>query len=162
MSFLNYYILEVQLMSGIYVTIRNGCYYRRTRVKLGYVPSLPRQWQVAVKVWQSTPCCIDSFWAPGDGQRSRLKHVEHFTEINNLYSFASRWLYLKIRLRCTDPWTSNSDLYPERFILFHAYVLDLCVIAFCELRLNWVKMLRGVSVLKMTSVTKACLIEIHW
>ena len=26
-----------------------------------WVPTLPWQWQVAVKVWQSTPCCIYSF-----------------------------------------------------------------------------------------------------
>jgi hypothetical protein len=61
--------------------------------------SLPRQWQVAVKVWQSTRCCMYSFWAPDDGRRNSLKHVEHFTEINQLCNVASRWLYLKIRLR---------------------------------------------------------------
>ena len=69
--------------------------------------SLPRQWQVAVKVWQSTRCCIYSFWAPDDGRRNRLKHVEHFTEINKLCNVASCWLHLKIRFRCTDPWNSN-------------------------------------------------------
>ena len=66
---------------------------------------LPRQWQVVVKVWQSTLCCIYSFWAPDDGRRNRLKHVEHFTEINKLCNVASCWLYLKIRYRCTDPRT---------------------------------------------------------
>ena len=47
------------------------------------------------------------FWAPDDGRRNRLKHVQHFTEINKLCSIESCWLHLKIRLRCTDPWTSN-------------------------------------------------------
>ena len=42
-----------------------------------------------------------------DGRRKRLKHVEHFTEINKLRNVASCWLHLKIRLRCTDPWKSN-------------------------------------------------------
>jgi hypothetical protein len=46
-------------------------------------------------------------WAPDDGWRNRLKHVEHFTEIKKLCNVASYWLYLKIRLRCTDSWTSN-------------------------------------------------------
>ena len=50
--------------------------------------------------------CIQ-IWAPDDGRRNRLKHVEHFTEVNKLCNVASRWLYLKIHLRCTDPWTSN-------------------------------------------------------
>jgi hypothetical protein len=41
--------------------------------------------------------CIQ-FWAPDDGRRTRLKHVEHFTEINTLCNVASCWLYLKIRM----------------------------------------------------------------
>jgi hypothetical protein len=36
------------------------------------------------------------FWAPDDGQRYRLKHVEHFTEIIKLCNIASCWLYLEI------------------------------------------------------------------
>jgi hypothetical protein len=36
-----------------------------------------------------------SFWAPDDGQRNRLKHVEHFAEINELCNVASCWLYAK-------------------------------------------------------------------
>ena len=71
-----------------------------------YLPLLWKRWNHAVKVWQSTRCCIYSFRAPDDGRRNRLKHVEQFTEIKKLCN-ASRWLYLKIRLRCTDPWTSN-------------------------------------------------------
>ena len=69
------------------------------------VPSLPRQWQVAVKFWQSTRCCIYRFWDPDVGLRNRLKHVERFTEINNLCNVASCWLSWKYV--CTDPWTSN-------------------------------------------------------
>ena len=61
----------------------------------------------ATVVWQSTRCCIYSFWAPDDGRKNRLKHVEYFTEINSLCNVASGWLYVKIRLRCTDPWTSH-------------------------------------------------------
>ena len=60
------------------------------------VPSIPRQWQVTEKFLQSTRCCIYSFWAPVDGRRNSLKHVERFTVINNLCNVASCWLYLKI------------------------------------------------------------------
>ena len=65
------------------------------------VPALPWQWQVAVKVWQSTLCCIYSFWAPDDGQKNRLKHVEHFTEINSvtLHLVGYTWKYV------CDAWT---------------------------------------------------------
>ena len=53
------------------------------------------------------PMLYIQFWAPDDGWRNRLKHAQHFTEINKLCNIASCWLYLKIRLRCADPWTSN-------------------------------------------------------
>ena len=59
--------------------------------------SLPRQWQVAEKVWQSTRCCIYSFWAREDRRKNLLKHFEHFTKINNLCNVSSCWLYLIIR-----------------------------------------------------------------
>jgi hypothetical protein len=59
------------------------------------------------KVLKSTRCCVYSFWAPDDGRRNRLKHAEHFAEINKLCNVASCWLYLEIYLRCTDPWTSK-------------------------------------------------------
>ena len=58
---------------------------------------LPLSW----KRWNSR------VWALDDGRRNRLKHIEHFTEINKLCNVRSCWLHLKIRLRCTDPWTWN-------------------------------------------------------
>ena len=68
------------------------------------------------------PMLYIQFWAPDDGLSNRLKHVEHFTEINKLCKVASCWLYLKIILRCTDPWTSHSDLiflgFPGVFLEF--------------------------------------------
>jgi hypothetical protein len=57
--------------------------------------------------WTNTRCCMYSFWAPDDGRRNRLKHVEHFAGISELCNVASCWLYLKIHLRCRDPWTSK-------------------------------------------------------
>jgi len=33
------------------------------------------------------------FWAPDDGRKDRLKHVECLTEINKLWNVASCWLY---------------------------------------------------------------------
>jgi len=33
------------------------------------------------------------FWAPDDGQKTRLKHEERLTEINKLWNVASCWLY---------------------------------------------------------------------
>ena len=36
--------------------------------------------------------CVQ-FWAPDDGRKNRLKHVERLTEINKLRNVASCWLY---------------------------------------------------------------------
>ena len=98
------YIYTVWAPSSISSTTAAGSSKDLTKYPMIYiqfellVPSLPQQWQAAVKVWQSTRCCIYSFWTPDDGRRNRLKHVQHFTEINKLCHVASRWLYLKIRL----------------------------------------------------------------
>ena len=75
------------------------------------------QWQVAVRVWRSKRCCIYSFWAPHDGRRNRLKHVEHFTDINKLCNVTSRWLYLEIHLfkvpdRCHGPAVTPAPVIP--------------------------------------------------
>ena len=37
------------------------------------------------------PMLYIQFRAPDDGRRNRLKHVEHFTDINKLCNAASRW-----------------------------------------------------------------------
>ena len=39
-------------------------------------------------------------WAPDDGRKNRLKHVERLTEINKLWNVASCWLYT------ANVWTS--------------------------------------------------------
>jgi hypothetical protein len=78
----------------------------------GSVPTLPRQRQVAVKTGKYPMRCTQ-FWAPDDGRRNHLKHVEHFTEINTLCKVVSCWVYLKIHLRCTDPWKSNISMYRD-------------------------------------------------
>jgi hypothetical protein len=44
------------------------------------------------KVWQ-IPEAMCTVWAPDDGRRNRLKHVEHFIEINILRNVASCWLH---------------------------------------------------------------------
>ena len=43
------------------------------------------------------------FWAPDDGRKDRLKHVERLTEINNLRNLASCWLYSAIILAMHGP-----------------------------------------------------------
>ena len=51
------------------------------------------------KVLTKYPMLYIQFWAPDDGRRNRLKHVEYITKKKNyLCNVAFCWLYLKIRL----------------------------------------------------------------
>ena len=84
-----------------YHTFTATCYCR------GRVPALTTTETGSSKLLTKYPMLYRKFWASDDGRRNRLKHVEHFTEINKLCNVASCWLYLKIILRCSDPWTSN-------------------------------------------------------
>ena len=48
------------------------------------------------------------FWAPDDGRKNRLKHVQRLTKMNKLWNFASCWLYSanttnNSRLGCASP-----------------------------------------------------------
>jgi len=48
------------------------------------------------------------FCAPEDGWWWRSKHVEQLSDKINSVTCASCWdLYIRILLRCTDPWTLN-------------------------------------------------------
>ena len=60
------------------------------------------------------PDAVDTLvCTPDDGWRCHPKHVEQFPEINKLCNVASCWIYAYIRmyLRCTDPWTLNMLKY---------------------------------------------------
>jgi hypothetical protein len=49
-------------------------------------------WGSSSEVWQ-IPEVVCTVWAPDDGWRNRLKHVEHVTEINKLRNVAYCWLH---------------------------------------------------------------------
>ena len=50
------------------------------------------------------------FWAPDDGQKTRLKHVERLTEINKLWNVAHCWLYsASILAMYTPPYVKNTQ-----------------------------------------------------
>jgi hypothetical protein len=49
--------------------------------------------EVRINGLTNTRCGIYSFWAPDDGRKNRLKHIEHFAEINELCNVAACWLY---------------------------------------------------------------------
>ena len=58
-------------------------------------------------MWQVPDAVHTVVCAPDDGWRYHPKHVEQFPKINKLCNFASCWTYIRIYLRCTDPWMLN-------------------------------------------------------
>ena len=95
------YTISLFLWNAIYVSGGSSAHHQELKSvyiasgTLSYrylplsVPTLPQ------------PMLYIQFWAPGDGRRNRLEHVEHSTEINKLCNVASCWSYLKIR-KCTS------------------------------------------------------------
>jgi len=66
------------------------------------------------------------FWAPDDGRKTRLKHVERLTEINKLWNVASCWLYSAKKLDVHLKW--------ERCLKVHISQLCLLQVAYALLR----------------------------
>jgi hypothetical protein len=79
---------------------------------------------VAVMVWQ-VPDPVDTVvCAPDDGWKYHPKHIEPFPGVNKLCNVASCWIYIRMYLRCTNPWTLN-NLSVTYVFLFHCTSLDL-------------------------------------
>jgi hypothetical protein len=66
------------------------------------------------KFWQ-TPEAVCTVWAPDDGRRNHLKHVERFIEINKLSNVAPCWLnfgnILKIHGLMNIKWITSTSVY---------------------------------------------------
>ena len=95
------YTIYLFLWNSLQVSGGSSAHHQELKTVYAYgtvIPSLQRQWQVAVK-FDKVPDAAYTVLAPDDGQRNCLKHVEHFTEINKLCSVASCWLYLEICAR---------------------------------------------------------------
>jgi hypothetical protein len=107
----------VSTESGICRTVTAICHYRgrvgtglsvlwvayATHSTLKPVPTLPRQWQIAVTVRQ-IPDAVDTvICAPDDGWKYHPKHVEQVPDINKLCNAASCWIYIGIYLTMHVP-----------------------------------------------------------
>jgi len=57
------------------------------------------------------------FWAPDDGRKNRLKHVEHLTEINKLWHVASCWLYSANMIHVCSWCRLHSDAINQNFFI---------------------------------------------
>ena len=72
-------------------------------------------------VWQ-IPHAVDTVvCAPDDGWWYHPKHVEQFPDKNKLCNVASCWIYIRIFLRCTDPWTLKRDWTSVCNAIYSAY-----------------------------------------
>ena len=67
---------------------------------------------LSITVWHVSNA-VDTFvCAPDGGWRYHPKHVEQFPDINKLCNISSCWIYIRIYLQCTDPWTLNKKYFP--------------------------------------------------
>ena len=57
------------------------------------------------------------FWAPDDGRKNRLKHVELLTEIKKLWNVASCWLYSATMSLCLS--VCDPVLAPKPLMNYH-------------------------------------------
>jgi len=75
---------------NLFISVRRCTYFRRV-----FRPSSGAQnCTYSVRYWSDKYLTLYvQFWAPGDGRKNRLKHVEGLTEINKLGNVASCWLY---------------------------------------------------------------------
>ena len=75
---------------NLFISVRSSTCFRRV-----FRPSSGAQnCTCSIRYWYDK--CLTlyvQFWAPDDGRKNRLKHVERLTEINKLRNVASFWLY---------------------------------------------------------------------
>jgi len=74
----------------LFISVRRSTCFRRF-----FRPSSGAQYcTYSVRYWSDKYLTLYvQFWAPDDGRKPRLKHVEGLTEINKLWNVASCWLY---------------------------------------------------------------------
>jgi hypothetical protein len=100
-------------------------------------------------------CCMYSFWAPDDGRKNRLEHVEHFAEINELCNVASCWLYLEIKSYIYVITSSNcppreirAGRYPKKCICKNYKFVISCLRFWIEEGVSKIKLIPYVRNLK--------------
>ena len=73
------------------------CHPKHVLRTLEPFPTLPRQRQVAVTVWQVPDAADTVVCAPDDGWRYHPKHVEQFPDINKLCNVVTCWIFFFFR-----------------------------------------------------------------
>jgi len=74
------------------------------------------------------------FWAPDDGRKNCLKHVERLTEINKLWNVASCWLYSVNILALHGPMNVKSR-----------EGVEICLYDFFNLETRWLLVVNATS-----------------
>jgi len=80
------------------------------------------------------PGCMCSFWAPDDGRKNHLKHVDRLTEINKLRKAASCWLYSEIVFAMHGP--MNVKLYVKIMSCYLRRLTLHCQFSFTKITLK--------------------------
>jgi len=75
---------------NLFISVRRSTWFRRV-----FRPSSGAQnCTYSARYWSDKYLTLYvQLWAPDDGRKNRLKHVQRLTEINKLWNVASCWLY---------------------------------------------------------------------
>jgi len=111
-----------------------------THSTLKPVPTLPRQRQIAVTVWQISDAVDTVVCAPDDRRRYYPKYVEQFPDINKQCNVASCWIYIYIYIYLfilyiqnvqlksgplTKPWIFHVRCYLQWFCWYDIILLHV-------------------------------------
>jgi len=100
--FLLLFWLFILFFHNLFISVRRCTCFRRV-----FRPSSGAQnCTYSVRYWSDKYLRLYAqFSAPGDGRKTRLRHVERLTEINKLWNVASCWLYSENKLAMHGPMT---------------------------------------------------------
>jgi len=106
---------------NLFISVRRFTCFRRF-----FRPSLGAQnCTYRVRYWSDKYLTLYvQFWAPDDGWKNRLKHVERLTEINKLWSGASCWLY------SANIFAMHGPMNVKQSIAAHCSVLSVLIYSF--------------------------------
>jgi len=122
-----------------------------------------RSRQVAVIVLLM-PDAVDTLtWAPDDGWRYHLKHVEWFTDINKLYIVASCWTFIGIHSYIITSLKANTVVFKHLHNGTHNYVCTSTAgLATVLWYFKWVRLNSGSRLCVEISLLKICtFVEMH-
>jgi hypothetical protein len=97
------YTVLLNLKTALYVSGGNSTHHQERKQLYLQLPVFVAPLLLPAAIAVDTVVC-----APNDGWRCHPKHVEKF--LDTVCNVASCWIYIRIFLRCTYPWTLKYEV----------------------------------------------------